>query len=57
MRNVYRVLVGKCEVKRLLGRPRCRWEEIILEWILKKQIGRIWTGFIWLRMGNNGRLL
>jgi hypothetical protein len=26
-RNVYRVLVGKPEVKRLLGRPRRRWED------------------------------
>jgi hypothetical protein len=23
----YRVLVGKSEGKRLLGRPRCRWED------------------------------
>jgi len=26
---VYRVLVGKPEEKRPLGRPRCRWEDII----------------------------
>jgi hypothetical protein len=26
-RKVYRVLVGKLEAKRLLGRPRCRWED------------------------------
>jgi len=25
-RGVYRVLVGKPEGKRALGRPRCRWE-------------------------------
>ena len=25
-RNAYRVLVGKTEEKRPLGRPRCRWE-------------------------------
>jgi hypothetical protein len=24
-RNVYRLLVGKTEEKRPLGRPRCRW--------------------------------
>jgi hypothetical protein len=24
-RNVYRLLVGKAEGKRPLGRPRCRW--------------------------------
>jgi 3-oxoacyl-ACP reductase-like protein len=28
-RCVYRVLVGKTEVKRPLGRPRCRWEDNI----------------------------
>ena len=28
-RNTYRVLVGKPEGKRHLGRPRCRWEDNI----------------------------
>jgi hypothetical protein len=28
-RNSYRILVGKPEGKRLLGRPRCRWEDNI----------------------------
>jgi hypothetical protein len=28
-RGVYRVLVGKPEGKRSLGRPRCRWEDNI----------------------------
>jgi hypothetical protein len=27
-RGLYRVLVGKCERKRPLGRPRHRWEDI-----------------------------
>jgi hypothetical protein len=26
-RNAYRLLVGKPERKRPLGRPRCRWED------------------------------
>jgi hypothetical protein len=26
-RNAYRILVGKPEGKRPLGRPRCRWED------------------------------
>jgi hypothetical protein len=26
-RGVYRVLVGRPEAKRPLGRPRCRWED------------------------------
>jgi len=34
MRNVYKILVGKPECKRQLGRPRHRWG--ILKWILKK---------------------
>jgi hypothetical protein len=34
-RGVYRVLVGKPEGKRPLGRPRCRWR-IILRWIVRK---------------------
>jgi hypothetical protein len=28
-RNVYRLLVGKPEGKRKLGRPRCRWTDNI----------------------------
>jgi hypothetical protein len=28
-RDVYRVLVGKPEEKRPMGRPRCRWEDNI----------------------------
>ena len=30
-RGVYRVLVGKPEGKRLLGRPRHRWEDIRMD--------------------------
>jgi hypothetical protein len=30
-RCTYRVLVGKCEGKRPLGRPRRRWEDIIMD--------------------------
>jgi hypothetical protein len=28
-RNAYRILVGKPEGKRALGRPRCRWVDNI----------------------------
>jgi hypothetical protein len=31
--------------------------KIILEWILGKQDGKVWTGYIWLRIGTNGRFL
>ena len=30
-RGVYRVLVGKPEGKKSLGRPRCRWEDIRID--------------------------
>jgi len=33
------------------------YERIILEWILGKQSGRLWTGFMWGRIGANGELL
>jgi hypothetical protein len=31
--------------------------KIILEWILGKQVGKVWTGSIWLRIGTSGGLL
>jgi hypothetical protein len=36
--HIYRVLVGKPEGKRPLGRPRRRWE-IILRWIFRQCYG------------------
>ena len=38
-KGVYRVLVGKPEGKRPLGRHKRRWE-VILKWIFKKWDGR-----------------
>jgi hypothetical protein len=32
-------------------------ERIILEWILEKEVGMVWTGFIWIRAGTSGELL
>jgi hypothetical protein len=49
-RTAYRLLVGKPEGKRPLGRPRRRWG-IILEWILERWDGVVWTGLVWLRIG------
>jgi hypothetical protein len=43
-------LVGKPEGKRPLGRPRHRWE-IILIWIFRKWDVGVWTGSSWLRIG------
>jgi hypothetical protein len=48
-RNVYRVLVGKPERKRPLGRPRRSWEDGLK--MDPKEIGWGGSGFIWLRMG------
>ena len=43
-RGVYRVLVGKPEGKRPLGRPRCRWVDNIRMDL--QEVG-IWTGLGW----------
>jgi hypothetical protein len=55
-RNVYRLLMGIPEGKRPLGRPRRRWV-IILEWILERWDGVMWTGLVWLRIGTGAELL
>jgi hypothetical protein len=47
-RGVHRVLVGKPEGKRPLGRPRRRWEDTI------KLEGVVGTGWSWLRIGTGG---
>ena len=48
-RGVYRVLLGKPEGKRPLGRPRCRWVNNIRRW----NVG-IWTGLGWPRIETGG---
>jgi hypothetical protein len=40
---------GNTEGKRPLGRPRQNWRTL-LEWILGKQVGKMWSGFIWFRI-------
>jgi hypothetical protein len=54
--TAYRLLVGKLEGKRPLGRPRCRWMDNI-----KTDLGEVgWSGvywLVWLRMGIGGELL
>jgi hypothetical protein len=54
--NAHRILVGKPEGKRPLGRPRLRSEDNI-KWILERKNGVVWTGLIWLRIGISGWLL
>jgi hypothetical protein len=56
-RNAYRLLVGKPEGKRPLGRQRRRWVDNILGWILEKWDGMMWIGLVWLRIGTGGELL
>jgi hypothetical protein len=49
MGHAYKILVGKSE-----GNNRSKYQsvdgKIILEW---KYCGKVWTGFIWLRIGTN----
>ena len=52
-RVVYRVLVGKLEEKRPLGRPRRRWEDNI-KVDLQEVGGGGGTGWSWLRIGTGG---
>jgi hypothetical protein len=54
--NAYRILVGKPEGKRPLGRPRCRWEDHIKVDLRDIGWGRM-TGLIWLKIVNSGGLL
>jgi len=51
--GVYRVLVGKPEGKRPLGRPRSRWEYNI-KMDLQEVGCEAWTGSMWLRIGKGG---
>jgi len=48
----YKILVGKLEGKKPLGRPWLRWEDIKLD--LQEVGWRAWTGLIWLRTGTGG---
>jgi hypothetical protein len=53
MRNEYKILVGKPEGKRPLGRARRRWKGNT-RMILGKWGGKMWTGCLWLRIGTSG---
>jgi hypothetical protein len=51
-RDIYRVLVGKPEGKKPLGRPRHRWEDNKLD---LQDVGcEVWTGSRWLKIGTGG---
>jgi hypothetical protein len=51
-RQLYKVLVGKLEVKRPLGTPRRRWE-VGIKWILGRLASGVWIGFDWPRIGTS----
>jgi len=50
-RDVYRVFMGKTEEKRPLGRDPGLDGRIILRWIFRKWVVRVWTGSSWFRIG------
>jgi hypothetical protein len=52
-RGVYRVLVGRPEGKRPLGRPKRRWEDNIKMDLREIEI----NGANWLRIGSSGGLV
>jgi hypothetical protein len=55
-RGAYRILVGRPEGRRPLGRPRRRREDNI-KMDLQEVGWGAWTGLIWLRIGAGGGLL
>jgi hypothetical protein len=55
MRSTYRILVGKPEGDHT---EELRISErIILQWVLWKDCGNLWTGCIWLRIATFAGLL
>jgi hypothetical protein len=48
-RNIYRILLGRPEVKRLLGRPRRRWEDNII--MVLREIE--WGGLDWIDLAQD----
>jgi hypothetical protein len=56
-RGAYRMLVGRTERRRPLGRPRRRWEDDIKMDLQEVGWRGAWTGLTWLRIGTGGGLL
>jgi hypothetical protein len=54
-RQLYGVLVGNSKGKRLLGRPRRRWE-VGMRMDLRETDWGMRSGFIWLEIGTDGGL-
>ena len=53
-RGLRRVLEGKPERKRPLGRPRCGWEDNIKMNLQEVGCRGVWTGSSWLRIRTGG---
>jgi hypothetical protein len=55
-RNAYRILMGKPEGRRPVGRPRRRWVNSIKMDLEERgwDDGMVWTALIWLRIGTSG---
>jgi hypothetical protein len=56
-RKLYKVLVGKSEGKRPLGKPRRSWQDGIRMDLRETGLGGLWIGFVWLTIGTGGGLL
>jgi hypothetical protein len=56
-KNAYRILVGKPEKKRPLGRPKRRRVDNIKRDFREREDVVVWAGLIWLRIGTSRRLL
>jgi hypothetical protein len=52
-RGTYRILLGKSEGKRPLGRSRHRWNNVKMD--LQEDVG--WIGLIWLRIATDDGIL
>jgi hypothetical protein len=55
-RSAHRLLVGKPEGKRTVGRPKRRWVDDIEMDLIEIGWGWGWTGLVWLRIGTSGEL-
>jgi hypothetical protein len=53
-RDTYRVLVGKPEGKKPLGRPGLRWDYKRKVDLQEVGCGGVWTVSRWLRIGTGG---
>jgi hypothetical protein len=56
-RTAYRILMGKPEEKRPLGRPRRRWVDNIRIVLREREDRMVWTGSIWVRISDQWRAL